>query len=208
MTACPHCGYMVDTGTHIATATNSFGMKVDETVRPVPGNISVCLRCAGVSQYTSEMTLVPFDVATLDPEAREIVEKARWLILEKEQGVPWPEGVAPKSPFGPGYSRALHRLDDVVGGILAISVEVPLFAFPPKGIAIAGDLGDNGRLFARNAAARAVLARAVSRDTPAGERPTLIMLRAVLETRGIPIEEVSLSELGIHLPGVVPGPPS
>lgn len=65
-TSCPHCGYVVD------AATSLQGMN-----RPGPGCVTVCFKCAGVSQYTAAMDLVPFDAAKLDPAAAAMVAKAQ-----------------------------------------------------------------------------------------------------------------------------------
>lgn len=71
-TGCPHCGYKVD------HATSLQGKHT-----PAPGSVTVCIKCAGVSQYTETMDLASFDPALLDPEAADLVAKARKLILSR-----------------------------------------------------------------------------------------------------------------------------
>lgn len=61
---CPVCGTVVD------MATGVGGPEA-----PQPGNISICIKCAGVSKYSEEMTLVPIsteemaEICDTDPEA-------------------------------------------------------------------------------------------------------------------------------------------
>lgn len=76
--------------------------------------------------------------------------------------------------------------------------ERPLFAFPPKEIALLADLGDVGQRLCRNEGARQLLAHLLKRCRErTGMAPTAMMLRVVLEELKIPVEHVSLSELGL-----------
>lgn len=68
-TPCPHCGYVVECATAVGHSKQAG-----------PGSVTVCIKCAGVSEYTPTMTLVPFDPAKLDPEAAALVKRARSLI--------------------------------------------------------------------------------------------------------------------------------
>jgi hypothetical protein len=79
--------------------------------------------------------------------------------------------------------------------------EQPRFAFPPKGVVLVADLRDVvGRPFARNQSARELLEHVIKRCIEeTGESPTVLMLEIVLERAGIPIERVSLSELGLKV---------
>jgi hypothetical protein len=69
---CPHCG------DEIAGATSVKGMD-----RPSAGAITICMKCAGVSQFTGEpLSLVPFsDLEQLDAKARRFIERSRRLII-------------------------------------------------------------------------------------------------------------------------------
>jgi len=71
-TTCPHCGYVVECAT-----------SMQDMNAPRPGCVTVCIKCAGVSQFTPTMSLIPFDARKLDPEAAELVRRARRLISSR-----------------------------------------------------------------------------------------------------------------------------
>lgn len=99
----------------------------------------------------------------------------------------------------PGYSAACAQLDRYVGAVCELE-EPPLFALPPKAIALVGDLGDVGRRLARNAPALALVDFVATLSGK--DRPTVMMLQAVLEERGIAIERCTLTELGLQVGGM------
>jgi len=79
-------------------------------------------------------------------------------------------------------------------------LKLPRFRFPPRDIALIGDLRDIGQRLAVNDGARELLAHLIKRSIErTGNAPTAMMLRGVLEELGHPIEVVSLSELGIDV---------
>lgn len=53
--ACPNCGYKTDAATLCDEAA-------PKDSRPCPADITVCLRCATVLQFTEDMMLQPFDI--------------------------------------------------------------------------------------------------------------------------------------------------
>jgi hypothetical protein len=76
--------------------------------------------------------------------------------------------------------------------------ERPLFGFP-RDVALFFSLDDIGGKLARNDVARSfvplVVRRCVERT---GCHPTVLMLQIALDHLGIPVEECSLSELGLE----------
>ncbi len=96
-----------------------------------------------------------------------------------------------------GYAKAAeltYRL------LLAFRYQEPRFAFPPKEIALIADLRDVAERLARNDSARAVLALVIHHCVKeTGQAPTAMMLRICLEEAEIPIETVSLSDLGLSV---------
>jgi hypothetical protein len=99
------------------------------------------------------------------------------------------------------YQDCADRLDKMVAA-LAVHAEAPRFAFPPPEIALLAGVDQVGHRLARNETAHALVEAVKLRFTIA-EMPTVMMLRAILELREIPIDFVSLSELGLS-----EGPPS
>jgi hypothetical protein len=55
---CPYCSHSVD------SAINEF----DETVLPVAGDITLCIKCGEVSEFDADMTLIKFNVSKLSAE--------------------------------------------------------------------------------------------------------------------------------------------
>ncbi len=93
------------------------------------------------------------------------------------------------------YKRAAELTYRLVRGWKG---ETLRFAFPPKEIALIADLRDIGNRLARNDSARSMVALIIKRCVERhGEAPTAMMLRVSLEMAGLPIETVSLSELGL-----------
>ena len=52
---CPKCGYLTDRA----------GSVDDDTKVPTPGDLSICLRCAHVTKYADDLTLVELGSAEL-----------------------------------------------------------------------------------------------------------------------------------------------
>jgi len=105
------------------------------------------------------------------------------------------DGVGP-GDISPGYVKMVETLGDVVVAWLAAGNPVPQFAFPPKDYLFAGDLGHFGPRFARSDSARGLVKR-ILQVTNEG---TVFGLDAALELVGVPVERVSLKELGIEIP--------
>ena len=70
----------------------------------------------------------------------------------------------------------------------------PLFRLGPRDIAICAPLDVLGPRMAKNDAARLLVREAVERT---GGRATCMMLAMALEHAGVPVERVSLGELGL-----------
>lgn len=47
---------------------------------PKPGDLAICIDCAGVAQYDAAMQLKPFDVSTLPADEAKQIEHYRTLI--------------------------------------------------------------------------------------------------------------------------------
>lgn len=68
---CPGCGYVMDAAT---------GINGGES--PVPGNLTICIKCASVSKYDEELLLVPVtseemsEICDTDPEIWNIITQA------------------------------------------------------------------------------------------------------------------------------------
>lgn len=70
---CPNCGYKLDAATSATGAGD-----------PSPGDLTVCVRCAAVLVFTSEMAHRKFseeETQGLDPETRALVVKAQQAIM-------------------------------------------------------------------------------------------------------------------------------
>jgi hypothetical protein len=55
---CPYCNRMVD------SALNEF----DQSVSPIVGDITLCIKCGEVSEFDSEMNLIKFNVSKMNSE--------------------------------------------------------------------------------------------------------------------------------------------
>ena len=66
---CPSCQKKVDGASGVTGARH-----------PKPDDLSVCIFCAGVSQYDAEMQLKPFDMSVLTSDERREVEQAQQLV--------------------------------------------------------------------------------------------------------------------------------
>lgn len=67
---CPHCGYNTDAATALA----------GPTLRPSPGDLSVCLGCGEALQYDRRLRLVRIsaaELAALNPDEREALREVQ-----------------------------------------------------------------------------------------------------------------------------------
>lgn len=74
---CPHCGVAHE----LATNAEKPGGP-----RPQPGSVSVCVQCAGVSEFIQEgliLKLVPFDENRFGPQQRAQIQKIKTFILSR-----------------------------------------------------------------------------------------------------------------------------
>jgi hypothetical protein len=179
---CPHCGAMHD-------CTTALQRDREVTV----GAILLCADCGGAAHVVSEdLALEPFDLATIeDPEERKKIEGASALIRQKVLATRSPKS----SRLELGYLHACQRLDRILVAQLAKGGEPPRFALPPMEIGLIASLDHPTLELARNDAARVFLVRACA--CAPEDMATVYMLEAVLEHRGLAIERVSLTELGI-----------
>lgn len=72
--SCPHCGKLINT----CTAVNSDDL-------PLPGDLTICIGCAGINRYGDDMALEAFPdvlIDTLDPEFREQLLDAQQMLRE------------------------------------------------------------------------------------------------------------------------------
>lgn len=60
LSPCPNCGYGMD------AATAAF-----EDVRPEPGDLSVCIKCAALLEFTHDMKFAPADTRRLSLDTLE-----------------------------------------------------------------------------------------------------------------------------------------
>ena len=70
---CPYCGV------HLNTAHSS------SENAPVPGRLTVCMKCSGICQFGEELKLQPFtdaDVEALPPEHRAVIQDLQALVRE------------------------------------------------------------------------------------------------------------------------------
>lgn len=75
---CPHCGYFFDSATH----------PKDGSLRPEPGDLSMCLSCGGMLTFTDDMALRAAsdeEVESLDSDTKQLVQKMK---LARAQVVP------------------------------------------------------------------------------------------------------------------------
>lgn len=204
--SCPFCGHKLEATTGLG------GAEV-----PDDGSLSICLYCGGVGQFVDQARrVVPFDLSTLDadPEERARIEQIRDRIREgyaamKDKEPPAAGGnrherrarkAKSKREFPPGYIRIVERLGADLGAWIKAGREPPLFALPDKAIMLAASLEHVGARVVRNDAAREFLAMAIA----AGEKDggtTVFQLGVALEVLGVPIERVTLSELGLSPTG-------
>jgi transcription elongation factor Elf1 len=54
---------------------------------PQSGDITVCVYCSAVSQYTDAQTLRPVDVATLPPDVRKRIARAIALVRQVQHNI-------------------------------------------------------------------------------------------------------------------------
>ena len=80
---CPHCHKVMDAATH-----------EDRVVRPKPGDISICIYCAGVAQFSPELALVAFSEDEMRhlpgatrADIREAQATIRSMYLKPKRGV-------------------------------------------------------------------------------------------------------------------------
>lgn len=67
---CPYCKY------HANAAMNPD----NEKEKPTPGALSVCIRCAKTSVFDEGMSLIPFDMNSLDEEDHAHVVRLQYNI--------------------------------------------------------------------------------------------------------------------------------
>lgn len=67
---CPYCNHHMDAAC----------MPGDETAKPTPGALSVCIKCTKVSVFDDLMNIIPFDINTLDQEDHAHVIKMQYII--------------------------------------------------------------------------------------------------------------------------------
>lgn len=107
---------------------------------------------------------------------------------------------AKRAPISESYEQTGQAMLAALKGWLAAHKGVPRFVFPPKDVSLAGTLAQYGHRLARDYNARELvdLFCQVGIDV-GGAVPTVLMLQAVLELAGVPVEHVSLEELGLSL---------
>lgn len=69
-TTCPTCGYKLDAASHLE----------DQTVRPSPGDFTVCFNCAGLLRFDEDcqpVSTVATDLLDLNPHDRRMIMKTR-----------------------------------------------------------------------------------------------------------------------------------
>lgn len=72
---CPHCGH------HVDAATDPF----DPTNTPYPGDITVCLYCAGICVYTDSMALRSItrtDMDNITPDMKKYLAELQQYIRD------------------------------------------------------------------------------------------------------------------------------
>lgn len=73
---CPACGHPID----------SASVLFDETVRPSPGDLTVCLYCQTVLEFNPILKLQLADEAGLSVREKAYIERMRWAM--KKAGPP------------------------------------------------------------------------------------------------------------------------
>lgn len=98
------------------------------------------------------------------------------------------------------YEAGANLTYEVVRDFQIFGPGRPEFAFPPRDIALIASLKDVGDKLCRNDAARELLQLLLSAcdHRKIGDYPTVMMLRAVLDLRGIPFTIVPFAELGLE----------
>jgi len=71
-TACPHCGHKFDRTSYVG----------DENIRPSPGDVSLCIKCVGISLFTNSAG--DMRKATR-AEIREMMSAPEWAEIQKAQ---------------------------------------------------------------------------------------------------------------------------
>jgi hypothetical protein len=94
------------------------------------------------------------------------------------------------------YDEGANLTYELVGRFKAFA---PLFAMPPKEIALLASLADVGKTLARNGAAHWLVDELLTEcdRRRLSDYPTVMMLRITLEMHNIPIMVVPFAELGI-----------
>lgn len=67
---CPYCNH----------STDAAFIPEDETQKPVPGNLNICIQCAKPSVFTEDMKLDKFDMTTLDKDDHAHIVKMQYTI--------------------------------------------------------------------------------------------------------------------------------
>jgi hypothetical protein len=202
---CPHCGHRSDA----ATPCDPGEAKAIGEARPGPGAILICFQCGGVAEIQPDETLAAFDLERIkDPETRAKIllysERARMFAAGRAAERARREDLLAEAKakrarvvdvFGESYVAACERLDALLAETLARGGEPPRFAMPSEEFLVAIHIAPEAVVrMARNEAAREFFTKACAL---LGCPPTFSMLDAVLENQRVPMERVTLTELGL-----------
>jgi len=77
---CPICNTKMDAAT---AAVDSTGAVIPDSARPKPGDLTVCFYCAALLQFAPDMTVIPFDILSLDEDTQFQVRRIQIAIQQK-----------------------------------------------------------------------------------------------------------------------------
>lgn len=173
--ACPKCGKVNDAATFPG----------DDTRRPKPGDLTICIGCGELCQFGAAHELLPFDAEQLEPEQRSHVLEQQRLIRSAMQRT--------REEIPPTYVQEIADVAKRIESAMRRGLR-PQFALPSREVLVIVALG---ALRARGLLERIALnhdARAICRELDDGV--TLTMLGVALEYLQVPTARtLSLSEI-------------
>ena len=195
---CPKCGGAFD------ELTRASGPEGPAS----PGALTLCAYCGALFQFGPAMEYLPLDEppADMDPDMLEKIRCAQSFIRGQRDGKQIRD--MEDSDAAAGYRKTIAMTTMVVRRYLEdFPGEPPRFVFGPEGVAVFAHVSSMARVICKNKGAKFIVMALMemSREFNVAE-PTYMMLLGALLHAGVPVERVSLADLGLVEPDR--GPPS
>jgi len=69
---CPYCGYHIDAATCVS----------DSHARPIAGDLTLCMRCAGLLEFNNAGRIVPKNERDIEPEQLREIQRVQSVIRQ------------------------------------------------------------------------------------------------------------------------------